>query len=158
MGCDIHLVLERKDKERDRWVGVRSYRYFAASLLYRVKITSNYAGYVLKQRDYSLFNDLCGVRGDGSEFGYEPKGLPDDMSDLTAMELSDDSDLHSHSWLSMAELRPVMEKHFGPQLVAGRLKDEVRAGADVLRTFVDDDIGDEYAPEENWRLVFAFDN
>jgi hypothetical protein len=160
MGCDIHIVLERKDKKRDRWVGVRSYRYFKASLLANIKTESvmGLAGFVIKQRHYDFFNDLCGVRGDGSEFGYQSKGLPDDASDLTLMELSEDNpDLHSHSWLSMAELRPVMEKHYGPQIIASRLKGE-RVRQDVLRMFVDDEIGEDYTPEEDWRLMFAFDN
>lgn len=155
MGCDIHIVLERKDKDRDCWVGARSYKYFAKTLLAE-NYEGHYAGFIIKQRNYAFFNDLCGVRGDGSKFGYTPKGLPEDASSMTLFELGDDTDLHSHSWVTMQELHPVMAKHFGAALVKRRLTDQ--HAPDVLRTYVDDDIGDAHAPLEDWRLVFAFDN
>jgi hypothetical protein len=86
--------------------------------------------------------------------------LPRDASDLTQLVLGDDSDLHSHSWLTMDELEPVLNKHW-PELtsrsVAAAL--EGRRAPNLIETLVDNYIGDdEYNDRKLYRLVFAFDN
>jgi hypothetical protein len=167
VGCDIHLVLEKRDPNRRhrRWVGIRDYRIFHASLLEQRQTTESviphvYACFHLSRRNYTYFNDLCGVRGDGSTFGYQERGLPQDASDLTQLVLGDDNDLHSHSWLTMGELEPVLNKHW-PELtsqsVAAAL--EGRRAPNLIETLVDNHIGDdEYNDRKLYRLVFAFDN
>lgn len=160
MGCDIHIVLEKRYdvKGEKHWVGVRRYNYMNKSILGHEFDKDGWPmiGYRIKSRNYDFFNELCGVRGGSSSFGYTPRGLPDDASHLSHAELGDDIDLHSHSWLSMDELRPVLAKCFAPQLVKLRFNGEQ---ADPLRVLIEDDIGDDGGNEaENWRLVFAFDN
>ncbi len=160
MGCDIHIVLEYHDKEHGVWVGVRSYRSFSSKLLGGVKSVS-WVSYRLRARDYEFFNDLCGVRGDGSRFGYTPRGLPQNASSLSQLSLSeDDPDLHSHSWLNMKELSgPLVackvDEAEQPALIAERMGN-AGYNLSVLNEWIDDDITDEDIDE--WRLVFAFDN
>lgn len=161
MGCDIHIVLERKNTGTGEWVGVRSYSGFSAKLLQDVTANFSWVSYRLKERHYAFFNDLCGVRGDGSRFGYTPRGLPENASSLSRLWLSeDDPDLHSHSWLNMKELSgplvacKVTEAE-QPELIAERMGN-AGYNLSVLNEWVDDDITDENIDE--WRLVFAFDN
>lgn len=163
MGCDIHIVLERRNTETDEWVGVRSYRGFSTKLLSAdfKEGAFGYVWYKLKGRDYSFFNDLCGVRGNGSSFGFLPRGLPEDASALTHLELSEDNpDLHSHSWLDMKQLSGPLAANKVPE---GEVAQHVveRMGNSgynlkLLNEWVDDEIEDDNIDE--WRLVFAFDN
>lgn len=161
MGCDIHIVLERKDTDTDEWVGVRDYTSFSSKLLDGVKSEFGWFSYKLRHRDYSFFNDLCGVRGSGSSFGFEPRGLPDNASSLSLMCLSeDDPDLHSHSWLDMKQLSGPLAANKAPEgdvpaLVVERMGN---AGYNLklLREWVDDEI--DATNIDEWRLVFAFDN
>lgn len=163
MGCDIHIVLERKNTNTGEWVGVRDYRGFGASLLEAEvdKNGSGYAWFKLRQRDYSFFNDLCGVRGGGSSFGFKPRGLPGNASSLSYMRLSeDDPDLHSHSWLDMKELSGPLAANKAPESELAALVTERMGNSGynlkLLNDWVDDVIEDENIDE--WRLVFAFDN
>lgn len=163
MGCDIHIVLERKNTDTGEWVGVRDYRGFSAKLLdiERGEGTYEYAWFTLCLRDYSFFNDLCGVRGSGSSFGFYARGLPEDASALSLMRLSaDDPDLHSHSWLDMKQLSGPLAANKAPEgdvptLVMERMGNS-GYNLGLLREWVDDEIEDGTIDE--WRLVFAFDN
>lgn len=163
MGCDIHIVLERKN-DAGRWVGIRDYAHFAGSLIGQ----DGLASYVIKHRNYVFFNDLCGMRGSGSTFGYEARGLPENVSALTEMALANDNDLHGHSWLTMKELQPVLDLHF-PEVVSDQIADKLLGSSssrkNTIQTLVDDDIemgddliDDAYHSHERYRLVFAFDN
>lgn len=165
MGCDIHIILERKDLERGHWVGVRDYAIFNRSLLLDANAHANrLVQWQIKSRNYEFFNDLCGVRGDGSQFGYEPKGLPDDASNLTLLEIGEDDDLHSHSFLSIDELEPVLRKHW-PELLNTAVAQALEGhhSHKLYQLLIDDDIEDTVDEDpsrykDNWRLVFAFDN
>lgn len=90
MGCDIHLYVEKKHK--DKWVMVHEVRGEG------------------RQRNYRRFASIAGVRGDGPE----PKGLPLDVSESVSMHADDwDGDGHSHSWLPMAEaIQAWQQPHF----------------------------------------------
>jgi hypothetical protein len=101
MGCDIHLVLEKK--WNDRWVGVTDFPYIPVQVYGGApdyKVVRGYPHYDVRHRDYDLFARLAGVRGRGPE----PLGIPDDASDLARMEIEGwDSDGHSHSYCSLQE-------------------------------------------------------
>ncbi len=161
MGCDIHLVLEVKNPKNDEWVGVRTYDYLRESMLnYHNEVTPGLVGFQIKRRNYEFFDDLCGVRGNGSKFGFSPRGLPHNISSLTELVLSDDTDLHSHSWLTMEELEPILIKHWNELAavqVAAALAGDSWNSRKLINRLVDDDIGDVY-PIDYYRLVFAFDN
>ena len=80
MGCDIHVIVERR--WRGRWVGV-------------VRNPMGATG-----RDYDRFAALAGVRGEGPP----PRGWPDDASDFALIEGEKwESELHHRSWLPMGE-------------------------------------------------------
>lgn len=176
MGCDIHIVLERKDSD-GVWVGWKQLTYVneaALTFAYDNAWSDNgvrieherprWIGHILKQRHYGFFNALCGVRGEGSEFGYEPRGLPNNASRMTRMCLrEEDENLHSHSWLTIRELVPCLAAHWGKavegkepeQFVFERMANE--NGNLYLATKL---LGEEIdgATVDEWRFVFAFDN
>jgi hypothetical protein len=147
MECDIHIVLERKCPVQGskKWVG-----------------WARFVSYTLAQRNYAFFNALCGVRGSGSEFGHEPRGIPEDASDMTQACIGeDDGDLHSHSWLTIRELVPCLAAHWGdadkqPQEYVFERMAEADGNLYLATRLLDEDITAENADE--WRLVFAFDN
>lgn len=105
MGCDIHLYTEKIKSVNgvDKWVNCDHWKlnpYFGDDEYEpELELISLYSG-----RNYNLFGVLAGVRG-----GYEicpPRGLPSDVSDIVKKN-SDrwDSDGHSHSYFTLAELK-----------------------------------------------------
>src|SRR6266852_2677609 len=93
MGCDIHLVLEKRDHDRGLWVGTNNYRSE------RMLGSNEYRG-VPTHRHYRRFAALAGVRG----IGPAPRGVPEDASDLARMEIARwGCDGHSHGWLTLVE-------------------------------------------------------
>jgi hypothetical protein len=170
VGCDIHIVLERK--LGNDWVGIKSMDSIQLSQLdihlngqtidtAPTKQGWSRAFYKLTGRDYSFFAAIAGVRGDESdESQLEPRGLPDDLSLLSRYYLSDENgDLHSHSWLSLNELAPILlrvKEGIGvPELVADKLTDNVISEHEVLQRWVVDSYESEV---DSFRIVFAFDN
>lgn len=86
MGCDIHLFVEKR--VGGVWVDITD---------------SN--GADAPDRDYTLFACLAGVRNrDGVMPISEPRGCPSDASGALRYYMSNDEDLHSSSWLTLAEL------------------------------------------------------
>ena len=57
-------------------------------------------------RNYRLFAALAGVRGDGPE----PKGVPDDASEIVKIALGDKSDYHSQSYYSLEEFTEIIQE------------------------------------------------
>ena len=135
MGCDIHMVLERK--ANGKWIGVDTYQGHESAL------GKGYAWPEATNRNYRRFAALAGVRGDGPE----PKGMPDDASD-TAKILSEHwgSDGHSHSWFPLAEAAAIfLATAHQPNDFAQKYPEAHFFGCDLEN------------PEE-YRLVFWFDN
>jgi hypothetical protein len=88
MGCDIHMVLERK-VEGVGWVGIHNFPYYRMH-----KGASCFPPALV--RNYERFAALAGVRGDGPA----PRGIPEDVSTLSRDEIDRwGPDGHSHSWL-----------------------------------------------------------
>lgn len=168
MGCDIHIVLEKRTESGD-WYGARDFTGFSSDLVnvYGVKREDGdhvfrYVSYRLRDRDYEFFNDLCGVRGDGSRFGFEPRGLPENASIMSLDLLSEeDAGLHSHSWVNMQELSAVLAacKLDGGAQTAASVAERIKNGVDakLLGEWVGLE-ADETKNWDQWRLVFAFDN
>lgn len=137
MGCDIHLVLEKKwtdHKGRTKWVGIPMER-------------------CPRTRNYHRFGLLAGVRGDGPD----ARGLPDDASDLARMEIERwDGDGHSHSWCPLREfVQACLASEHDPEKMLDaedpRTKDPF-CHYFGLEFFWGDDGPD------NYRVVFWFDN
>lgn len=165
MGCDIHMVLEKR--WNDRWVGTWDFRSVEGHAVITgesgERITGN--GYVradARNRNYDLFAALASVRGSGP---HGPRGVPDDVSDLADMEIDRwGEDGHSHSWMLLSEALPIFQriqfKHVQAQL-------EGKSKQDLFREAMHD-LGIDNIPDELWnagpealtgyRLVFWFDN
>ena len=131
MGCDIHFVVEVKNG--NRWMGVAStdHIYYPES----------------KHRNYGFFDELAGVRCEGS--GRQPLGVPKDVSTLTKMCLKNwGADAHSESYMTAEEFAACYAKSNG----------------DVSSIVGEDSIfekcfGREFCGEEKkYRIVFWFDN
>jgi hypothetical protein len=95
VGCDIHMVLERRDHEKNRWVGIDTFLGGKAG-----SYDAPYCFARATSRNYRRFAQLAGVRGDGPA----PLGLPADISETTDWMVRDwGADGHSHSWLPAAD-------------------------------------------------------
>lgn len=98
MGCDIHVILEKKtDEKYNSWERVSLYH--VSPYTNRLEIVEPY-----NDRDYELFSLLAGVRG-----YHEPlvslRGVPENLSSETEMELAWwDSEYHSLTWYDLNEL------------------------------------------------------
>lgn len=134
MGCDIHIVLERKVD--GKWIGIDAYRHYMEPTSYRGGTTN---------RNYKRFARLAGVRGDGPA----PKGLPEDLSDLAKM-LSDDWGLdgHSRSWISLPDALPIfLETEWS----------DIEHQSDYAKKYPADYFFNVYESDD-YRIVFWFDN
>ena len=167
MGCDIHMVLERKYE--GKWVGLHSYvvRPKAVSVFIQGETgwdtaDAAHVSYRADSRNYSLFRALAGVRGE-SPFGNEPKGTPEDASDLAHMfaeEYGDDG--HSHSW----SLLPEFLKCYGWAKFGEDSEEHKQAALDAIAGKVPyaelfeevTGIYDEDKPLTDYRIVYFFDN
>ena len=103
MGCDIHFYVEKKIN--NKWQCIDN-------ILPNIDFDENdehcldfYIESIYTNRNYFLFGILAGVRSYCEEPISEPKGLPDDVSDIIK-ELSNNYgvDGHSHSWLTLKEI------------------------------------------------------
>ena len=92
MGCDIHVRSEKL--VNGKWVDM----------------TDELPNYILENRDYTVFTWLAGVRSRNYDIVpiSKPRGLPSDISEKSMEYFSSwGSDIHSCSWLSIAELNMV---------------------------------------------------
>ncbi len=139
MGCDIHLVLERKNGAK--WVAVNTFNSHESAY------GRGWSCPLARDRNYERFAALAGVRGTGPE----PRGLPADISE-TARLLADDwgGAGHSHSWLPIKDATKVFldTEHRAPE------PDSIAAKYPSSHYFGVDD--EESAGD--YRLVFWFDN
>jgi hypothetical protein len=154
MGCDIHVVIEKKFG--DKWIGMfelGAYQYYGRGAEHELlDERPTWVPCPGSSRNYELFARLAGVRGEGPS----PKGLPKDASELaTAIygELDGCSDYHSHSWCPITEyIQHLLATEYNPaEAILGegpQLKDPYRYYFGM------------YAPEEGeeFRCVFCFDN
>lgn len=138
MGCDAHVAIEYKpytspDREV-RW--------------------DTWAIRLPTSRDYVLFGLLAGVRTRPKD-GYEKRGLPQDVSTDVKTWL-EESDFHSHSWLTPFEFYSACVKYEQVLKTEGYddypLAKEWQSLAELLVVLCK-----HYGPR-NIRIVFAFDS
>jgi len=160
MGCDIHCYVEKQD-ENGKWeleIGWRSDHYEEGHRYFGTEEFKTEASAPIDARNYDLFGFLAGVRSnttpalywlgesdDADSYDEAQRGVPKD-ADASTRRLMEDEDYHSHSWLTLGELRQA----WTAAQLAGEtewfdLTDcvqqlEARAGDDAIR------------------IVFAFDN
>jgi len=115
LGCDIHLYVEKRVEGKwiaaDKWIEENE----GTDEEPDVRLTVPYDNRVYSGRCYDLFSILADVRNGYGFAGIKtgagfnpicpPKGLPDDVSP-EVKQWSDhwDSDGHSHSWHTVADL------------------------------------------------------
>jgi hypothetical protein len=130
MGCDIHIVLERR-KSGGEWIGAMATDFHPKS---RIEVA---------QRDYDFFAAVANVRGSGGRY---PKNVPKDISEL-AWELYMDAptDHHSPSWMDAAEFCQI---HNAVNPSKSRAE---HALFDLFGVWSGED-------DVEWRVVFWFDN
>lgn len=112
MGADIHTYIERKMKSGD-WAFVADLNNIVRSKALWASNMNSFgnAFYVVNSRNYVLFGRLASVRTDGRE----PRGLPDDVSEVVEMcAQSWGGDAHSHSWLSAVDFA---DDYYGVQSI-----------------------------------------
>lgn len=140
MGCDIHIVLEKKSG--CRWIGVDTFAGHESSH------GKGWNSPAARSRNYGRFAALAGVRGEGPA----PRGLPDFPSDTTALLLEEyGQDAHSVSWLPIDEAAQIFSQ------TQGVLKDDDFALRYPESYFFGVDTSDHSSWGE-YRIVFWFDN
>lgn len=106
MGCDIHMYVEYKRKNSNKWESGDFFRlnpdrhWGDESEFKRIEIHG--------ERNYSLFSTLAGVRDYTEKVNpvAEPKGFPEDACELVTKEFIEwASDAHTSSWVTLKEIR-----------------------------------------------------
>jgi hypothetical protein len=92
MGCDIHVVVERRKKSKDRWVGI-----YCTDFLSRSDVP-------IASRDYAFFGEIASVRCASTRNNY-PRNLPEDISELAWQQYMEcPTDHHSASHMSLQDM------------------------------------------------------
>lgn len=114
MGCDIHMYCEKlvKINKVEKWVNADNWKLNS----WYDKNDPSEPEYNIQElhgdRDYSMFTALCGVRDytNKSPKISEPRGIPDDCSEvIKKASIEWDSDGHSHSYVTLKEVREFVE-------------------------------------------------
>ena len=139
MGCDINALIQIRDLATD---GCADYQQ-AESREWLI------FDWPWLERNYECFAAIAGVRAGMSavEPLYQPRGLPWDAYEKPQGSLSNwSSELHSHSYLTLSELKAAFE-HAG--ILMTNLPIRWRAIIAAMEVL---------AKELEVRIVFAFDN
>lgn len=140
MGCDIHLVLEKKFD--GKWVGIDTF------VGHEQTCAKGWAFPVARSRNYVRFAALAGVRGEGPA----ALGVPEDASDTARCTVAYwGEDGHSHSWLPLKEAAQVF-------LATSQLKPDDYGFKYPASYFFSVDESDDRILMDDYRVVFWFDN
>jgi len=139
MGCDIHIVLERRQTGME-WVGVWC----------SDTAPGRRSQYLVSRRDYGLFGHLAGVRSLPDGY-FTCRNLPLDVSRLAWLQyMQAPIDHHSASHLSLQEFIVAFDRANPGESSADYRKEH--AAYDLFGV-------DEDWPEScEYRVVFWFDN
>lgn len=133
MGCDIHIVLEFRERNSVEWVGA----WLSDRLLQTPRIA---------MRDYAFFAEVAAVRGH-TPTSIFPRNLPKDVSRLAWLAyMRCPTDYHSPSHATPEEFVGAWRRA-NPNYKDWR---EEFAEWDLLRIDIDH--------ECDWRVVYWFDN
>ena len=111
MGCDIHLILEKK--VNDKWLGV-----WATDSL------PNGWSLPITHRNYEFFSNLANVRSEKPESNRNrPKGLPSNISELAKISIANiGDDGHSHSYFTVDEFIEIFLKSYNKDEIDGLIR------------------------------------
>lgn len=149
MGCDIHLVIERKSHVSDQWICVIAPTWESVCqdpISMNTPDPPTPAGYFLRARNYNFFAAIAGVRGSGPD----PKGLPTNISQTT-QELTQEwgMDGHSHSHMPLEQFLEEFVRNNTGQLqkyVRDKLAGE---NQNIVRMFFPN-----FEPEHEYRVCY----
>ena len=141
MGCDIHIVLERREKGSSEWVGL-----WASDWMPNGRP-------LIAQRDYGFFAEVAQVRGEGTGARIFPRNLPKDVSRLAwLMFMRAPTDYHSTSHMTVPEFTAAwFRASDGRSWIRGQQPRPEFAASDLLGVWDDEN-------ESDYRVVFWFDN
>lgn len=145
MGCNIHLLIEKKNKN-GCWENVT---------LYEKLNDTSFEVVELWERDYIFYSLIANVRNyDDLKFISKPRGLPNDISELN-LNLLTNIDYHSHSYNTLLELtnfaRDIQDNPF--------LSNSFNKWFQTILDYIK--IKEIYISDYNllnYRIVYAFDN
>lgn len=168
MGCDIHLMAERKvyhytddKKEKGTWMNIDKWIFNEDAIRWQEPDSQKRALMVVDRdsrfytggRNYNLFCALAGVRK--SQFYNNPpiisnpKGLPKDASKVVRAESRRwAGDGHSHSWVTLAEIKAFDWSEYGATCDSFRINTVKKL----------EDAKDSYNTDDEVRVIFWFDN
>lgn len=169
MGCDIHMMVEKKvrtEKHGEVWAAVNTLSaVFPDGLSRASELKSDTPfGYYYRaeDRNYEFFADLACVRGEGE---YQERGLPDNVSSLFLNYVESwGIDGHSHSYLYADEFIPLYVKHKFTQNEKAEHAVNRIEGISSVETFhliMEKHFNITTREEDNprdYRFVFFFDN
>ena len=169
MGCDIHMMVEKKIKTKKHgevWATVNTLNaVYPDGLVLGDSLGDSPYGYFYRaeMRNYRFFADIACVRGEGE---YQDRGLPDDVSPLVlSFAESWDLDAHSHSYLYADEMIPLYIKHhLSDEEKAKLVSDRMSGGLSDIQVFhliMERHFNVATREEDNpqdYRFVFFFDN
>jgi hypothetical protein len=159
MGCDIHLVVEKKfDK---KWVGLWTSEDDLRMPIDGVfavhdgskRPAGNAYWHSHRDRNYKFFALLAGVRGSGPD----PKGIPEDASDLARIYIDQDgSDGHSHSWDMLDDFHEkwIAANSEPGEYVASKIKSEANPRFEHMHPLR----WRNEEQQEEYRVIYWFDN
>lgn len=170
MGCDIHMMIERKFKTKrhgEVWATVNPLNAIypnGLAIPRSLRVDDPPFGYYyrVEHRNYEFFADLACVRGEGE---YQERGLPDDIAPMTLEYVESwDLDGHSHSYLYADEFIPLYIKHcFTDAEKTEYAVDRLEGSSDIqifhliMGKHFNVGTKDEDDPRD-YRFVFFFDN
>jgi hypothetical protein len=144
MGCDIHFIIEKQHKDFG-WVGIMSTDDPFISYGGRIHIPI----WRCKDRDYTFFACLAGVRGEGPN----PKGWPEDASVMAQSLSVIDGEFHSYSYCSLIEF--VIAKLKSRNELSPIAAEKLVGKADALHSYIGLYEGENLT---DYRVIFWFDN
>lgn len=166
MGCDIHVMIERKIKSEhvnEQWATVATLNVIHPDGFHDAGF-KNTLWYTVEGRNYAFFGDLTdgAVRSESDGFVHPLRGLPKDVSPLIMAEADWwGIDAHSHSWLYADEFLPVYLKHCtSDQIIAEYTEDRLNGEpvwVEMMTKFFNVSVPDESKPSD-FRFVFWFDS
>ena len=172
MGCDIHVMLERKVPTSSHpegvWQVANTFTHVPLRALWMIeeqingdKVLTGNAYWNVEGRKYDFFAALAGVRGDGPD----PKGIPEGISPMVEEWIKSwGGDGHSHSWHYADEFAELFMKHHLSDEEVVRITEKRLNGEldSPMWTYIIDryisGMPHDPGPPEEWRFVYFFDN
>jgi hypothetical protein len=161
MGCDIHSYLEKYTSinGENKWVNVDYWQINPHHGIVGYENENEYehlSFYI--GRNYDLFGILAGVRSSEDPI-KEPRGLPEDVSDVTKREYEKWNEVHTPSYYTLKELKDYIYNNSDNKELIESLSYFVNPMNERFKNefWINDD--NRHTIKENgFRVVFWFDN